>query len=150
MIDLDDLGTDPARTLLSTDFKKHLVRTWIGYYGKTPLNLTKNAYVAMPLDGIWATAPYLHNGSVPTLWHLLNPEKRPSVWFRTEDGYDQNRIGLEIKEFSQLPDTAKTEQEKRLYYQTNIYGLSNQGHRFPEEGLSKKETDALLEYLKTL
>ncbi|VEG92103.1 cytochrome c [Legionella spiritensis] len=150
LINLEDLGTDPARTLLSIDFKKHLVSTWIGYYGKTPLNLTKNAYVAMPLDGIWATAPYLHNGSVPTLWHLLNPDKRPSVWLRMEDGYDQNRVGLEIKEFSHLPDTIKSAQEKRLYYQTNIYGLSNQGHRFPKEGLSKEDTDALLEYLKTL
>ena len=150
LIDLADLATDPARTLLSADFKKHLVSTWIGYYGKTPLNLTKNAYVAMPLEGIWASAPYLHNGSVPTLWHLLNPDKRPVIWLRTEDGYDKNKVGLEITEFSQLLDTAKTAQEKRLYYQTNLYGLSNQGHRFPEKGLSKEETHALLEYLKTL
>lgn len=150
LVDLDDLATDPARTLLSTDFKKHLVETWIGYFGKTPLNLTQNAYVAPPLDGIWATAPYLHNGSVPTLWHLLNPDMRPAIWLRTENGYDQQRVGLEITEYSQLPNTAKTEQEKRLYYQTNIYGLSNQGHRFPEKGLSKEEIEALLEYLKTI
>ena len=81
---------------------------------------------------------------------MLNPDERPAVWLRTEDGYDQQRLGLEVKEFDTLPDSAKTLQERRLYYQTRLRGLSNEGHRFPRKGLSEDETRSLLEYLKTL
>ena len=149
LIDVEDVGTDPVRSTLSVDFKKHLGRSWIGDYGKVKLQLG-TAYVPPPLDGVWATAPYLHNGSVPTLLHMLNPDKRPAVWLRTEDGYDGKRLGLEVKEFDTLPDSAKTLQERRLYYQTRLRGLSNEGHRFPRKGLSEDETRSLLEYLKTL
>jgi hypothetical protein len=150
LIDVEDVGTDPVRATLSVDFKKHLGRSWLGDYGKTGLRTERVAYVAPPLDGVWATAPYLHNGSVPTLWHLLNPDKRPAVWLRSEDGYDRGKVGLEVKEFDHLPDTARTAQERRLYYQTKLRGLSNEGHRYPAKGLSEEEVRALLEYLKTL
>jgi mono/diheme cytochrome c family protein len=150
LIDVEDVGTDAIRSGLSVDFKKHLGQSWVGDYGKVRLQLERPAYVAPPLDGVWATAPYLHNGSVPTLWHLLNPDKRPAVWLRTEDGYDETRVGLEVKEFDKVPDSAKTAQERRHYYQTELRGLSNEGHRYPTRGLSEEETRALLEYLKTL
>ena len=103
-----------------------------------------------PLDGVWATAPYLHNGSVPTLWHLLTPDERPKVWKRTEHGYDHDKLGLEITAYDKVPDDARTPHEKRLYYQTNLRGLGRQGHRFPVDGLSVAEKKALIEYLKTL
>ncbi|HET8705703.1 MAG TPA: hypothetical protein VFM46_05300, partial [Pseudomonadales bacterium] len=55
-------------------------------------------YLAPPLYGIWATAPYLHNGSVPDLWGVLDPDSRPAVWRRQltqgpgdEHGYDTDR-----------------------------------------------------------
>jgi mono/diheme cytochrome c family protein len=150
LIDVEDVGTDPVRSTLSVDFKKHLARSWLGDYGKTGLRTEQAAYVAPPLDGVWATAPYLHNGSVPTLWHLLNPDKRPAVWLRTDDGYDKGKVGLEVKEFDRLPVTAKTAQERRLYYQTKLHGLGNEGHRYPAKGLSEEDVRALLEYLKTL
>ena len=60
-------------------------------------------YVAPPLDGIWASAPYLHNGAVPTLWHLFHADQRPTVWQRSEDGYDQEKIGLEVTTMTELP-----------------------------------------------
>jgi hypothetical protein len=81
---------------------------------------------------------------------MLNPDKRPKVWLRTEDGYDHTRVGLEVKEFDKLPDAAKTPHERRLYYQTQLRGLGNDGHRYPPKGLTEEETRALLEYLKTL
>jgi hypothetical protein len=51
-------------------------------------------YKARPLDGIWATAPYLHNGSVPTLYHLLLPpaERPKSFWLGSRD-YDAEKVG---------------------------------------------------------
>jgi mono/diheme cytochrome c family protein len=150
LIDVEDVGTDPLRANLSLAFKKHLGQSWLGAYGKTQLRTERKAYVAPPLDGVWASAPYLHNGAVPTLWHVLNPDKRPAVWLRTEDGYDKSRVGLEVETFDRVPASAKTEQERRLYYQTKLRGLGNGGHRYPAKGLSEDETRALLEYLKTL
>ena len=58
-------------------------------------------YQAPPLDGIWATAPYFHNGSVPTLYHVLNSKARPRLFtrsFRTDkDDYDAIRLGWKIR-----------------------------------------------------
>jgi mono/diheme cytochrome c family protein len=150
LIDVEDVGTDPVRAELSPAFKKHLGQSWLGDYGKTKMQTERKAYVAPPLDGVWATAPYLHNGSVPTLWHLLNPDRRPAVWLRSEDGYDKARVGLEVEELERVPASAKAEQERRLYYQTQLRGLGNGGHRYPARGLTEAEARALLEYLKTL
>jgi mono/diheme cytochrome c family protein len=150
LIDVEDVGTDPVRANLSLDFKKHLGQSWLGDYGKTKLRTEQKAYVAPPLDGVWATAPYLHNGSIPTVWHLLNPDKRPSVWLRSEDGYDKTKLGLDVKEMDHMPEAVKTAQERRLYYQTKLRGLNNEGHRYPAKGLSEDEIRAVLEYLKTL
>ena len=47
-----------------------------------------DGYANMPLDGVWLRAPYLHNGSVPTLRALLFPEERPAVFYRGYDVYD--------------------------------------------------------------
>jgi hypothetical protein len=43
----------------------------------------KPGYIAPPLVGIWASAPYFHNGSVPTLWQVLDPDSRADIWTRT-------------------------------------------------------------------
>ena len=43
---------------------------------------TKGGYTAQPLHGVWASGPYLHNGSVPTVWGVLKPADRPDVWLR--------------------------------------------------------------------
>jgi hypothetical protein len=52
-------------------------------------------YVAPFLDGIWLKAPYLHNGSVPTLRDLLEPvTQAPTVFWRGYDVYDQARVGF--------------------------------------------------------
>jgi cytochrome c peroxidase len=106
-------------------------------------------YVAPPLDGIWASAPYFHNGSVPTLWHLLHSDQRPVVWKRTEDGYDQNKVGLEIETFDKIPANVKANTHRRRYFDTKLPGKSAAGHTFPNV-LDEDQKRDLLEYLKTL
>jgi mono/diheme cytochrome c family protein len=151
LVAADDVGTDPVRVRdFPAAFVQHLGAGWTGDYGKTPLYPSTNSYIAQPLDGIWANAPYLHNGSVPTLWDLLTPDSRPGIWRRTESGYDQHKLGLEVMTYGKLPDDATTPEQKRLYYQTSLRGLSNQGHRYPTAGLSDPDKRALIEYLKTL
>lgn len=152
IVPVDEVGTDPVRARdFSANFERHLGASWVGDYGKTPLFPQVGGYVAQPLDGVWATAPYLHNGSVPTLWHLLTPDARPAVWKRMSDaGYDEKRLGIEVSAFDALPEEASTEQSKRQFYRTDLRGLSNRGHRYPANGLGEQDKAALIEYLKTL
>ncbi len=98
---------------------------------------------------MWASAPYLHNGSVPTLWHLLHPEERPSIWRRPDnDAYDEEKVGLAIASLDRLPSELRGD-IRREYFDTSVRGKSAAGHEYPK-GLSKSEKKALLEYLKTL
>ncbi len=105
--------------------------------------------MAPPLDGIWASAPYLHNGSVPTLWHLLNPDKRPTVWRRTATELDSTRVGLTVEELESVPRDITSPSARRNYFDTGRFGKSAAGHEFPLE-LTPHERTAVLEYLKTL
>jgi hypothetical protein len=151
VVSLAEVATDPVRERdFPVPFERHLDASWVGRYGQTPVYVDVNGYIAQPLDGIWANAPYLHNGSVPTIWDLLTPASRPSIWTRTASGYDQKKLGVEATSFDKVPDEAKTGEQKRRYYQTNLRGLSNQGHQFPAQGLSDDDKRALIEYLKTL
>ncbi len=102
-----------------------------------------NGYIAPPLDGIWATAPYLHNGSVPTLEALLDSRKRPKYWSRDFDKpvYDYTRLGWVYKTHPQAGTPNS--------YNTDLPGYSNAGHYFGDR-LTDGERTAVLEYLKTL
>ena len=105
-----------------------------------------NGYVNMPLDGIWLRAPYLHNGSVPTLRDLLKPAKdRPRAFYRGNDIYDPENVGFLS---TQAEDASG---KKFFYFETEVPGNSKQGHEGPAYGtaLPQREKDALLEYLKT-
>lgn len=147
---LAKVGTDDARLQgMPAEHRRFMRDSWLGYYGKYEVVEEPDGYVAPPLDGIWASAPYFHNGSVPTLWHVMHADDRPRVWRRTEDGYDQSRVGLEVSELTNLPDDAKDSSTKLRYFDTRLYGKSATGHTFPEE-LSEDEKRAVLEYLKTL
>ena len=100
-------------------------------------------YVAPPLRGIWITAPYFHNGSVPTLEEVLNSAERPRYWKRnfSEQQYDDKKIGWRYKKLHS-PHSRKT-------YNTDIPGYGNYGHYFGD-GLSDADRKAVIEYLKTL
>jgi hypothetical protein len=150
MIAIEEIGTDPVRWKALTSAQRNSYgKSWFAYFGGKELLTEPSGYVAPPLDGIWATAPYLHNGSAPTLRHLLFPSERPTVWRRVGDKYDIDRVGLQVEEFAAIPASILDQRERREYFDAKAFGKSNQGHDFPEK-LSIEERALLLEYLKTL
>ncbi|QDU38687.1 Cytochrome c [Maioricimonas rarisocia] len=150
MIPIDVIGTDPLRlTALSPAHRQWMKDGWMSRFGEDDVWTHPEGYIAPPLDGIWASAPYFHNGSVPTLWHVLNSDHRPVVWKRTEDGYDHDRLGLEVAEFESVPPDVVRSDERRRYFDSRQPGKSAAGHTFPDR-LADEEKRALLEYLKTL
>ena len=111
--------------------------------GEHPARLEPfNGYIAPPLDGIWITAPFLHNGSVPTLEALLNSSLRPIYWSRDFDNpeLDHQSVGWKYK---------TREKTEKGTYNTTLPGYGNYGHYFGDK-LTDQERKALLEYLKTL
>ena len=151
IVPIAELGTDPVRLgALSVAHREHLKTTWMTRYGADETFTDPGGYVAPPLDGVWATAPYFHNGSVPTLWHVLHPDARPAVWRRdrTADGYDHARVGLAVEELKAVPTLADPS-ARREVYNASRPGKSAAGHDFPAS-LTEDEKRAVLEYLKTL
>ena len=150
MIPIQKIGTDPVRyKALSEDHRQWYQASWFAHHGEKKVNTRPTGYVAPPLDGIWASAPYFHNGSVPTLAGVLNADQRPTAWKRTENGYDQERVGLEVTRYKQVPTGLKDRWEQRQFFDTRLLGKSALGHRFPEV-LTAPQKQAVLEYLKTL
>jgi RoxA-like, cytochrome c-like/Cytochrome C oxidase, cbb3-type, subunit III len=97
------------------------------------------AYKARPMDGIWATAPYLHNGSVPTLRDLFTAEgARPKTFYVGSRAFDPANVGFSS---TQAPGT--------FLFDTSVAGNSNQGHTWGTS-LTPSDVDALIEYLKSL
>jgi mono/diheme cytochrome c family protein len=99
-------------------------------------------YNAQYLDGIWLRAPYLHNGSVPTLRDLLEPvDRRPQIFYRGYDVYDPVRGGF--------VSTGADAQREGTRFDVSQRGNGNGGHAFGTT-LADPDKDALVEYLKTL
>lgn len=112
-------------------------------------------YNALPLGGVWAQAPYLHNGSVPTLYHLLVPNERPIVFMKGRLDYDKKLVGYSWE----IGPTTKSE-EGYLLDTTSFSALSNRGHgnnwrdgnrAYKLDWSDDKEgAAALIEFMKTL
>ncbi|MES1220705.1 MAG: hypothetical protein ABUT20_34715 [Bacteroidota bacterium] len=102
-----------------------------------------NGYIAPPLDGVWITAPYFHNGSVPTLEAVLNSKLRPRYWSRDYDDpeYDYDKVGWKYTVHDSAGGT--------IIYNTDLPGYGNYGHYFGDK-FTDKERKAVIEYLKTL
>jgi hypothetical protein len=101
-----------------------------------------NGYANQPLDGIWLRAPYLHNGSVPTLRALLDPPgRRPAVFYRGYDVYDQVGVGF-------VSDVPAEPGRRYFRYDTSVPGNSNSGHDYGT-ALPDDEKRAIVEYMKT-
>ena len=156
LVSIEELGTDRVRLdSLSAADRRSLNDSWFGHAGGDAAAAglrdreEPHGYVAPPLDGIWASAPYFHNGSVPTLWHVLHPAERPTVWRRTPTGYDAARVGLEVEERADLPAGKLRPAERRTYFDTRRPGKSAAGHDFADV-LDEDQKRAVLEYLKTL
>ncbi|MDB4986694.1 MAG: hypothetical protein JWN04_1872 [Myxococcaceae bacterium] len=157
-VPLSQVGTDPFYARLTTENEARtgayafdvlfdfFNSSWYGT--QSPAGRLERqpelGYVPPPLDGIWATAPYFHNGSVPTLDAVLNPELRPGVFKRSFDpaSYDfGERVGWPYQE------VAFKGLDKNVY-DTNKDGYHNTGHSFAAS-MSDDERRDLLEYLKT-
>jgi Cytochrome c len=158
IVKIDELGTD--RILLDSTTQKnadYLNRTWlaqqIGPDGQPIRFHVHQGYQAPPLDGVWATAPYFHNGSIPTIYHVLNSKARPirySRSYRTEkEDYDPVRLGWKITVLAAPPSAGMSAFERRKIYDTTLRGQSNSGHTFGDK-LSEDERMAVIEYLKML
>lgn len=114
-----------------------------------------DGYNALPLVGLWAQAPYLHNGSVPTLYHLLVPNERPTKFIKSRLDYDKKLVG-----FSWDAQQSSTNNEGYLLDTSLTAALSNKGHDtdIKQDGKTfklnwsddKEGARALIEYLKTL
>ena len=150
VVPLKKVGTDPVRLqALTVQHRRNYSKTWFAKGSQEPAIVDPQGYVAPPLHGVWASAPYFHNGSVPTLWHLLHPEERPVVWRQDPKGYDQQMVGLKIETFEEVPGEITSSAEMRTFFNTRVRGKSAAGHDFPAK-LSAAERNSLLEYLKTL
>ena len=136
-----------------------LVNSVIGTMGRHPVEAAKAiredwmkvpdaaefdpaSYKGRPLNGIWATAPFLHNGSVPNLWELLKPEdQRVKTFYVGSREFDPQHVGFIS---SQTPGAFE--------FDTSLKANSNKGHSGPAYGTAMSDDDkrALLNYLKTL
>ncbi|HWE40836.1 MAG TPA: hypothetical protein VG406_30120 [Isosphaeraceae bacterium] len=152
VVELDVIGTDPDRARgLSDRLVAHYNSSWFG--SDYPVETELVGYQAPPLDGVWATAPYLHNGSVPTLAHLLKSSTRPDRFRRPPSTdfahYDTTRVGWTFDAVAEPPSPDLPPHEARSIYDTHRRGLGNRGHTFGDK-LTDEERSDLIEYLKTL
>jgi len=139
---LASVRTDPER---ANAFGPEIARLMNTYGANQPWAfenfVATDGYANSPLDGVWLRAPYLHNGSVPTLHDLLLPaEQRPAVFYRGYDVYDYENLGF----ISSGPEAEAV----GFRYDTTERGNGNGGHEYATN-LTPEERRALLEYLKT-
>jgi RoxA-like, cytochrome c-like len=151
----EDVGTDPARLAV--------VRPqFIAAFNASPLAkegalVVSEGYAATPLTGVWANYPYLHNGSVPTLHHLLGPaSERPRVFeVMAARRFDRQRVGqllsisAHVRGFSESALLARFSTDRDWFVVTRP-GCSNAGHDFWSRIRTDARRRALIEYLKTL
>jgi mono/diheme cytochrome c family protein len=140
---LAQIGTDPERL---NSFTPELAERMNTFGTGRPWRFSHfrrtDGYANMPLDGLWLRAPYLHNGSVPTLRDLLEPpERRPTVFYRGYGGYDYVNVGF----ISSGPQAERA----GFRFDTSVRGNGNQGHVYGTD-LSPEEKAVLLEFMKTL
>ncbi|HEV7904298.1 MAG TPA: di-heme-cytochrome C peroxidase [Pyrinomonadaceae bacterium] len=131
----DELGIPPEKRQEMDGFRPNNIRAPLGYRARN-------------MDGIWATAPYLHNNSVPNLYQLLLPaDKRDARFFVGNLEYDPKAVGFQTGSFP-----------GGFELRTNITGNSNAGHEFRDGArvkgvigplLTDDERWAIIEYLKT-
>src|SRR5262249_29181809 len=100
-----------------------------------------------PIPYAWLRAPYLHNGSVPTLRALIGLDERPSRFCRGDAGYDPSAIGI----VAPAPDANGCNATAAFLFDATKPGNSNAGHEYPPRGaVPREQLEALLGYLGTL
>jgi hypothetical protein len=140
--DIDRVGTDRHRL---DSYTESFASNQYALYPESEYRFTHfrktRGYANHPLDGIWLRAPYLHNGSVPTLRDLLDaPADRPKSFYRGYDVYDPIRVGF----VSNVPA-----EDGRVYtrYDTSVPGNANMGHEYGTM-LPAADKQAIVEYMK--
>jgi hypothetical protein len=104
-------------------------------------------YKFRPLTGIWATAPYLHNGSVPTLYDLLlPPSDRPTSFYVGTREFDPVKVGFKTEQSADNSFLFRVSDDQGNPIQGNL----NTGHDYNNAGLSEADREALVEYMKGL
>ena len=153
LIAYEKVGTDPelAKHLAGKEGERFIRWFNHSFFGESARFTPAPGYIAPPLDGVWATAPYLHNGSVPTIETLLNSPTRPRYWLHPEAAidYDQQTLGWRFTELDYGKPGAKTSQELKRIYDTTLQGYSNTGHIYGDH-LNEPDRVRVIEYLKTL
>lgn len=159
IIPLKEIGTDPTRYHgISEAFGRYYNKTWFaqeksGWLADESVARASAGYQAPPLDGIWATAPYFHNGSAPTVADVLNSTARPKIFtrsYRTDaEAYDPVKLGWKVQVLERGADPKLPAIEQRKVFDTTLPGRGNGGHTFGDE-LSEEQRRAVIEYLKTL
>ncbi len=164
VIPLEEVRTDPERTNAWTRQAADGANAIVAGFGiqRTPMSKPpKPGYTAMQMDGLWLRAPYLHNGSVPTLRALLEPPAcRPAVFFRGYDVLDREHVGFVSMRCGEPPlpvapgcslfpvQSGCMPVGKGWRYDTTERGNGNGGHTYGTE-LSEVEKQALVAFLKT-
>ncbi|MEO7597911.1 MAG: cytochrome c [Opitutus sp.] len=142
-----DIATDPHRL---DSYSAELAANQNLLYSAYPEDRFRHfrktfGYANQPLDGLWLRAPYLHNGSVPTLRDLLNPAaQRPKFFYRGYDVFDPKNVGF-------LGDVPAEQGRKYFPFDTALAGNANHGHEGKAYGTELPSADkaALIEFLKT-
>lgn len=150
-----DVGTDPARLeVVTPQFVQAFDQSPLAAEGRL---IPSRGYAATPLTGVWANFPYLHNGSVPTLHHLLGPaSERPRLFdVRAARHFDRTRVGQRLVldptlETTPLPSLLRRFRHDRNWFDVERPGSGNQGHDFWDRIRTDENRRALIEYLKTL
>ncbi len=158
VVPIAEIGTDRHRLDSYTQFLLEAQRDYTkGYFWSYSHFRKTDGYANLPLDGIWARAPYLHNGSVPTLWDLLSPaEARPRVFTLGGDVYEQENMGFVHEVVSGSTAAGFTRADgtphtgPAFVLDTGLRGNGNQGHTGAAygTGLADEEKRDLIEYLK--
>ena len=106
-------------------------RACLDGFGSLDLPEIVPAYKARPLAGVWATGPFLHNGSVPTIYQLLSPhDERDTSFFVSPGAFDPVDVGIDRKQ-----------RGDGFWFDTSLPGNANVGHEF-REGYVPGKTDA--------
>jgi hypothetical protein len=143
VVNIADIGTDRHRL---DSYTAVFAANQYSLFPESPYRFRRfrktDGYANHPLDGIWARAPYLHNGSVPTLRALLDPpEQRPAAFYRGYDLFDQTGVGF-------VSDVAEARGRRFSRYDTRVPGNDNRGHVYGTT-LSDEDKRAIVEYMKT-
>ncbi|WP_017715967.1 c-type cytochrome [Kamptonema formosum] len=144
VVPVEDIGTDRHRLDSYTyEMLSNQNTLFAGYPWRFQHFRKTDGYANLPLDGLWLRAPYLHNGSVPTLRDLLEkPDSRPKQFYRGYDVFDQKKVGF-------VSDVPAENGRNFFKFDTALPGNGNSGHLYGTD-LSPEEKDALVEYMKKL